>query len=46
MINIFQPSIGEASLSELSRVFESNWLGRGDLVSDFEKKLGNCVLYF
>ena len=39
MINIFQPSIKKDSIKLLQDVFDSNWLGRGDLVQDFEKKV-------
>ena len=41
MINIFQPSVGKDSMVGLAEVFESNWLGRGDKVIDFENKLSN-----
>ena len=40
MINIFQPNINNNSLELLSKVFESNWLGRGKYVEEFENKLG------
>tara|TARA_B100000767_G_scaffold275270_1_gene311374 strand:- start:7595 stop:8725 length:1131 start_codon:yes stop_codon:yes gene_type:complete len=36
MINIFQPSLGKEELSEIEKVFESNWLGRGKQVAEFE----------
>ena len=36
MINLFQPEISESSMKMMSRVFDSNWLGRGKLVSEFE----------
>lgn len=37
MINIFQPNVGASALSNLKGVFESNWLGRGARVLEFEK---------
>ena len=36
MINIFQPSLDEFELKEIKKVFESNWLGRGKQVQEFE----------
>jgi aminotransferase len=41
MINLFQPVVGKESLDLLSNVFESRWLGRGSLVSEFEKEINN-----
>ena len=43
MINIFQPDINKDSLSLLSGVFESNWLGRGDLVTRFENEISEFL---
>ena len=43
MINIFQPEIPESSLDMLSQVFDSNWLGRGKLVSEFEAQLAGFL---
>lgn len=43
MINIFQPEISESSLNMVSKVFESNWLGRGKLASDFELRLSQFL---
>ena len=37
MINIFQPSLGNEELSEIKKVFDSNWIGRGDYVNEFER---------
>ncbi len=37
MINIFQPSLGKEELDAISRVFESNWIGKGEFVKEFEK---------
>lgn len=39
MINLFEPHVGQKSLENLAQVFESKWLGRGSIVSDFEKQL-------
>jgi len=43
MINIFQPVVPKDSLNMLTGVFESNWLGRGKLVSEFETKLATFL---
>ena len=43
MINIFQPSIPKESLKLLDEVFKSNWLGRGDLVLNFEHKISSFL---
>ena len=37
MINLFQPTLGKEELNEIEKVFESNWLGKGNYVKDFEK---------
>jgi aminotransferase len=37
MINIFQPSLGKEELDAVEKVFESNWIGKGEWVSQFEK---------
>ena len=37
MINVMQPSLGQEELDAVKRVFDSNWIGKGKLVSDFEK---------
>lgn len=36
MINVMQPSLGQEELDAVKKVFESNWIGKGKLVSDFE----------
>jgi dTDP-4-amino-4,6-dideoxygalactose transaminase len=41
MINIFQPSVNDKSLQLLGEVFQSNWLGRGRKVIEFESKLSD-----
>ena len=43
MINIFQPEIPGASLDMLSKVFDSNWLGRGKLVAEFELRFSQFL---
>jgi dTDP-4-amino-4,6-dideoxygalactose transaminase len=30
MINIFQPALGKEELEEISKVFTSNWVGKGE----------------
>lgn len=37
MINIFQPSLGKEEIDAIKKVFESNWIGKGEWVSQFEK---------
>ena len=37
MINVFQPTLGEEELNRIQKVFESNWIGKGKLVSEFEE---------
>lgn len=37
MINIFQPAVGKEELELLKKVFESNWIGKGEYVAEFEK---------
>lgn len=37
MINIFQPAIGKEEIEILKKVFESNWIGKGNYVTEFEK---------
>ncbi|MBL6278335.1 DegT/DnrJ/EryC1/StrS family aminotransferase [Micromonospora fiedleri] len=36
MINIFQPSLGEAELAAVAEVFATNWIGKGARVDEFE----------
>ena len=36
MINVFQPTLGKEELERLEQVFESNWIGKGKLVNEFE----------
>jgi len=38
MINIFQPQLGNEELEAIKNVFSSNWIGKGKLTSEFEKK--------
>ena len=37
MINVMQPSLGEEELARIKEVFYSNWIGKGGLVTEFEK---------
>ena len=37
MINVFQPSLGKEELDELAIVFQSNFIGKGNYVNDFEQ---------
>lgn len=36
MINVMQPSLGEAELAAVREVFESNWIGKGKQTATFE----------
>ena len=38
MINVYQPTLGKEELDALKEVFESNWLGKGKRVAEFEEK--------
>lgn len=38
MINVYQPTLGKEELDALKKVFESNWLGKGKRVAEFEEK--------
>jgi len=42
-INIFQPNIGPEALENLQQVFDSNWLGRGPKVKEFEERLSRFI---
>lgn len=43
MINVFQPSLGEAELLALSEVFASNWLGHGPRTDEFEARFADHI---
>src|SRR5437899_10063737 len=43
MINLFQPSAGEAELEAIRAVFASSWLGMGDRVREFERAFGEYI---
>jgi len=43
MINLFQPQLGNEELSEISKVFNSNWIGKGQKVSEFEDKFAKSL---
>lgn len=36
MINVFQPSLGDEELLAIKKVFNSNWIGKGEEVNNFE----------
>lgn len=36
MINIYQPCLGKEELDSISKVFDSNWIGKGPKVEEFE----------
>lgn len=43
MINLFQPSLGEAEVEAVRDVFLSNWLGPGTRVQAFERMFGEYI---
>lgn len=43
MINVFQPTLGKEELERLEKVFESNWIGKGKLVAEFEEKFAESI---
>ena len=43
MINVYQPSLGKEELARISEVFESNWIGKGALVDEFEEKYAEHI---
>ena len=36
MINLFQPALGQEELDAIKNVFDSNWIGKGAKVNEFE----------
>jgi len=43
MINIFQPQLGKEELEAIKNVFDSNWIGKGKLTFEFEKKFADFL---
>ena len=43
MINVYQPTLGKEELAALEKVFESNWLGKGKKVAEFEEKYAEHI---
>lgn len=43
MINLFQPALGQEELNEIKNVFDSNWIGKGDKVSEFESMFAESL---
>ena len=43
MINIFQPSVGKEEINSLTKVFESNWVGRGPVTEKFEQSFSEKI---
>ena len=37
MINVMQPTLGKEELDAIRKVFDSNWIGKGKKVDEFEK---------
>lgn len=38
MINVYQPTLGKEELKRLEVIFNSNWIGKGNLVAEFEER--------
>jgi len=43
MINLLQPSVGAAELSAVEEVFQANWLGAGERLKCFERRLSEYL---
>ena len=43
MINVFQPCVGPAELEAVREAFESNWLGAGPRVAEFERQFAKLI---
>ena len=43
MINVMQPSLGQEELNRIKEVFDSNWIGKGKLVSKFEQQFATHI---
>lgn len=41
MINVFQPTLGEAELAAVADVFQTSWIGKGQRVAAFEAAFAN-----
>jgi len=41
VINLFQPTLGDAELQAISEVFDSAWLGRGPRTAEFEERFAS-----
>lgn len=41
MINIFQPTLGKEELDAVGKVFESGWVGKGPLTTEFERSFAD-----
>lgn len=43
MINVFQPSLGAEELEAVRKVFESNWIGKGEVTDRFENSFADYI---
>ena len=43
MINVYQPKLGTEEIQAVSEVFESNWIGRGSKVAQFESDFASYI---
>jgi len=43
MINLFQPALGAEELSAVKQVFDSNWVGKGNVTEQFESHFAEHI---
>lgn len=43
LINVMQPTLGDAELAAVRKVFESNWIGRGEQTAQFEASFAEHI---
>ena len=43
MINVMEPNLGKEELARIEEVFNSKWIGKGKLVSEFEEKYAQYI---
>jgi aminotransferase len=43
MINIFQPTLQHEELEAIKKVFESNWVGKGNITDQFESNFASYI---
>ena len=43
MINVFEPQVTQSDIEEVTKVLNSNWLGKGSVVDSFEKNFAGFI---